>query len=669
MTPDGGTRIGRVDGQTHTGSGDQYTNNYWFVDSAGRLRRRGRPYGVTLDDRRWLLGRFVAPGGYGAASDQLGEPGSVVLLDGAPGSGRRTAAMMLLHEVTGEDGRFEVLTAGDTDQEALEDDLDAEPGDGFLFDLSACDEQGYGAALRGLARYREVVSRVGARLVAVLPNRLEHLLLPELLPLVCPINRPEGRRVFQRHLRAQKIAVPPAELEIPALIARFDTDPLHQLATLARQIKEASRSGQAGDGFAQWLARAAKVSAKQVADAVAKLESPERVLLLAAAMLSGAPADAVFEAANRLTRQLKQEEPVGVGLARDGLIKRLDQSGVTVDRAGLVRFDTLGYDEVVRSHFWVNYPDLRGDFHTWVRECVDSPSSRAAVSVDLGPAERRKVVERLAEQCLATRRPEDIWQLVDTWTRPPHDGLLVPEAAQVLERGLTDESFAGQFREQMRGRAKGKEALPVPLARVFTGLCVNVLARTHPDQAVVRLHHLARRPGGVEVDEARRALRELAGSERRLRRLLLRRVLRGLGRSTPAREDLELFEWLADPDWLLGEPLVLATAVPGWRTVMRDPAYPWTQLAHRWLDAATRRPADADQLLGVLVAAATGEGAVLDRLYLLACGWGGPTGHTPRAAVAARLRQRIDRVQGLRPFGGAGAVPNQSAHRQNKEAE
>ena len=111
-----------------------------------------------------LADRFVPPLGYRIAADQLEKPGSVVLLKAPPGSGRRAAAIMLLHGL-GEDGdgeeegvRFEELPATDKDEVPLA------PGEGdrFLLDLSGiADEEAYAEAQRRLVVRRSRVQKRG----------------------------------------------------------------------------------------------------------------------------------------------------------------------------------------------------------------------------------------------------------------------------------------------------------------------------------------------------------------------------------------------------------------------------------------------------------------------------------------------------------------------------
>ncbi|MEU5232267.1 hypothetical protein AB0G82_23740 [Streptomyces anulatus] len=110
-------------GPVNNGEGHQYV--FYGVGADWMIRKGVESLRITREDRSRLADRFVPPMGYRAAADRLEKPGSVVLLEGPPGSGRRAAAIMLLHGF-GEDRaadheeiRFEELPSTGEDESHL----------------------------------------------------------------------------------------------------------------------------------------------------------------------------------------------------------------------------------------------------------------------------------------------------------------------------------------------------------------------------------------------------------------------------------------------------------------------------------------------------------------------------------------------------------------------
>ncbi|MER6716091.1 hypothetical protein [Streptomyces sp. NPDC000877] len=86
-----------------------------------------------------------------------------MLIDGLPGTGRRTAALMLLHELPQPSGTLHELP--DTSDDRAAEPLDARDigaGDLLLLDLSEVEESHYLAVQNALPAFREVVIRNSA---------------------------------------------------------------------------------------------------------------------------------------------------------------------------------------------------------------------------------------------------------------------------------------------------------------------------------------------------------------------------------------------------------------------------------------------------------------------------------------------------------------------------
>ncbi|WP_175411644.1 hypothetical protein [Streptomyces sp. TRM64462] len=627
-------------GPVNNGEGHQYV--FYGVGADWMIRKGVESLRIAREDRVRLADRFVPPVGYRVAADRLEKPGSVVLLEAPPGSGRRAAAIMLLHGF-GEDGgadeegvRFEELPATDKD----ENPLAPREGDRFLLDLSGiADEETYAKAQRRLAVRRSQVQEAGAHMVVVLPSGMEHAHAPDLEPHMVTLGRPRGVAVVTRYLRMDRMAFRPADLGSADLQRLCDRSPMRELARLAGLVRAARDSGRFGADFAAWLDQAMHAvtdRAGEVGRQVAAVRTaPERALLLATAVFEEARADTVYEAWHGLMRTVRHEEEATTELARTDFGERLAALGIERDPDGRLRFGRLAYADAVRTYFWANFPGVRDDLRDWI--------GRAAGLRGLTTDDRVNVVVRFGERSLAVGRPDHLFELVVRWADRATGASCDPRAVAALELGLSHERFGGWFRKRMYECARSGP-LSDGLARVLTTACLQSLGTTHPDQAIVRLHYLAVRKGEA-AREAREALLDLAGRERRLYRLLIDRV-RDRARREPhgvephLRLLAELLKSERAPDPPPWPDLIL-----GWETVFSQPPTElWNPLVSSWLNAVAGDSPREMALRGI-VGATHGRTAALHRLYTIACDWAGPARHPPRAAVAALFWQHIDHMQ------------------------
>ncbi|MFD0317073.1 hypothetical protein [Streptomyces flavalbus] len=640
MTEQGRVTVNDPRGAVNNGSGPQTI--YYGVGPDWMIRKGVESLRIVREDRLRLADRFVPPLGYRIAADLLEKPGSVVLLEAPPGSGRRAAAIRLLHGL-GEDGsaneeraRFEELSSTDRDEVALA------PGEGdrFLLDLSGItDEESYAKAQHHLAVHRSQVQEAGAHMVVVLPSGMEHAHAPDLEPHTVTLGRPRGIAVVTRYLRMDRLAFRPADLGSADLQPLFERSPMRDLVRLAGLIRSARDSGRFGTEFTGWLNQATHAVTDRAGDVgrqVATVRTaPERALLLATAVFEEARADTVYEAWHSLMRTVRHEEEATTELARTDFRERLVALGIERDPDGRLHFERLAYADAVRAYFWANFPGLRGHLRDWIG---DAAGLRGLTTDD-----RVNVVIRFGERSLAVGRPDHLFGLVELWAREAGGASCDPRAVAALELGLSHERFGGWFRKRMYECATSGTSSD-GLARALTAACVQSLGATHPDQALVRLHHLAVRKGEA-ARSARNALLDLAGRDRRLYRLLIDR-LRGRTRRGPSG---------AEPHLSLLTELLRSARAPepppwpdlflGWEAVFSQrPTELWNPLVRSWLDAAAS-DSTREMALGVMVGAARGRPAALHRLYAIACDWAGPTRRPSQAAVAALFWQHIDHAQ------------------------
>jgi hypothetical protein len=636
-------------GPVNNGPGHQYV--YYGVGADWMIRKGVESLRIAREARVRLADRFVPPMGYRVAAEQLEKLGSVVMLEAPPGSGRRAAAIMLLHGLresgdSDEEGRFEELPATDKDE------IPFVPGEGdrFLLDLSGiADEETYAQEQRRLAARLSQVQEAGAHMVVVLPSGMAHAYSPDLEQHTVTLGRPRGVAVVTRYLRMDGMAFRPADLGSADLQRLCDRSPIRELARLAGLVRTARDSGRFGLDFAEWLDQATHAvtdRAGEVGQQMATvLDASDRALLLAMAVFEETGADTVYEAWHGLMATVKHEEEVTTELARTDFGKRLAVLGVERDPAGRLRFERLAYADAVRTYFWTNFPGVRDDLRDWI--------GQAAGLRGLTTDDRVNVVVRFGERSLAVGRPDHLFDLAVHWADRATGTICDPRAVTALELGLGNETFGAWFRKRMYKCARSGP-LSNGLARVLTTACLQSLSPTHPDQALVRLHYLAVRKGEA-AREAREALLDLAGRDRRLYRLLIDR-LRDRTRRKPqqAEPQLQLLTELLKSDRAPAPP-PWPDLFLGWETIFSQPPTElWNPLVSSWLNAVAV-DSTQEMALDVMVRAARGRAAALHRLYAIACGWAGPARHPIQAPVAVRFWQHIDNAQYARTERGGGA--------------
>lgn len=646
-----GIYLQHMQGSVNLGPGNQYIFASPQTATRGSSRRA-----ISRHHVLWLRQRFVEPPGMAPARETL-RATSTVLLSGRPGSGRRTAAMMLLSELPSESGQFHELTADDGD-----DPLDSQPvrdGDRLLLDLSLFDEQRYGKAQGELAGLLPHLRDHGAHLVVVLPDQPWPLLREELSRHTKEMGRPPHKALLLRYLRLESIYPDQSEMTPTRLTEVMDAAPaVRTLDAFVRLVTHARSRGGRTDGFTEWRGEALTAllgRSSDVARDIAAHDGGRRALCLSAAMLHGGSPDEVFKVNTALLAELQQPEDERPRLDRADLTQRFADIKAAANHDS-VQFTSLAYDTAVRAHFWSYYPDVRPQLRDWVGK---------SVKLDLTPAARSVLVAHFAEQCLRTDRYLDLITLVGRWTRAGEPEELRWIACGALEHGLRHERYGGKFRRAIYLWSLDTR-LPEALVHVLIEVCSKVMALRHPDQALVRLHHLARRARGLTGRTAREALLGLVQDDDRLWLRLLDRVTYSLEHHAFDR-DSELFLLLADPGPLTGTPShsspvlespeVRAQLTACWGAVLGNRPKPaWEPYAARWLTAASDSARHREQLLDILLDACDRDVTALSRLHVVTRDWaaGSRTGHhpdreDPSARVARLFSAKVRVALGLGP--------------------
>ncbi|GII76696.1 hypothetical protein Sru01_16780 [Sphaerisporangium rufum] len=610
--------------QMNMGPGDQHVNNYYFETLADRGGQSFRSF--AADHLLWLRRNFVPPPGFGKAREILASQ-RTVLLGGEPGSGRVAAAQMLLHELrTGED-TFRELPLNDDESRPLLA-LDGIADDSLLLlDLSEVEEKVWVRAHEELHSVRAEVYRHLARLVIVLPCERTARLVPALVPYRVVIGRPQESAVLRRYLRLNGLAHELIKQPAPAVVTAFlgRRPPMEDIARFASLIvgARAAKAGGTGD-YAAWCQEAYTALGgreTEVVDSLRKLQDGSlRALLLATAMLHGAHADAVHNAAVSLLATLRHPEEDLPVLQHTGLIERLREIGAEPDGKGCVRFKVLEFDRAVRTYSWTQLPELRAGLSEWVGTTV--------MSTELTDADRDELVKRFTELCLQDRYRQMLVPLVLTWTENEAKRAGTRAAVQLLTKGLQDQRQGWFFRRQIYEWSL-RTNLSAALTQVVISLCTEVMAVHHPHEAVVRLHHMARREGQGTTC-AHDALTRLVRTDRRLLRLMFDRLDYQFSGNNTYEADPDLFLELADPDLLTAtegrsRSLITHEAVRkqmtnGWDMVFgRRSEGVWSPAARRWLLAAGRGGPYQGALLDVLINGGVCRPKVMGRLYVMAC--------------------------------------------------
>lgn len=611
----------------HTGEGDLNVFRLSLADSAARSPRKDPD-----DYLRWLGQRYVHPDGFGNARALLRSDSRTVFLDGPRGSGRAAAARMLLWELRADTAsRYELQLEGGEDQPLLNLEQIGDR-DGLWLNLSDTGEQQWTQAHAALSSLRDRVLEHSGWLVVVLPEDTD--LDPPLDPFRARIGRPAAEEVFLRHLRLAGLPQPDDPAEV-AFLARPRSP--GEIADYVRRIERARDESPGTGGLADWLSAADDVSSGRDLEEVAKHldtlgQGSQRALLLATAMLNGAHADGVSGAADTLLSQLGDPDQTPL-LQLPALDKRFDDIRAERDPSGRVTFARPGYDAAVRQYAWIQWPRLREPMRDWLAEIVDSD--------DLTRDNRDQLLTRYLDQCLKIGSASLWAPLVVEWTKHPARHR-AEAAALVLLYGLRDEENGRAFRRQIYWWSRDAQ-ISRQLAEVIIAACRDEMARSHPEEALVRLHHLARRE---RQTTARQALADLVNGDRWLLRLMLSR-LTGNRSARIRRADAELFLEFTRPEMLpgmlIGEATVRGHLVTGWRLAFEElTPVMWEERAAEWLHHAGTDTTYQEEFLDVLVEGGRSRTDALARLFVI-------TMRDTRIPTATRelLVRKIDAVQGL----------------------
>ncbi|WP_128427743.1 hypothetical protein [Streptomyces cyaneus] len=617
-------------------NGDSYTVHNYFGDPPLLKTPKVTPRRVAEDQLINLQRQFARPPGINDAYDVLvGE--HTVIVHGEPGSGRSSAAQVLLCELPRDGGTYHELTPEKPETPSgrwLSPDL-VGGRDRMLLDLSSADDRTWQAVHSELSGFRHEVLRKGAFLAIVLPHQSREQLSPQFSQFSRKIGRPNTWEAVNRHLWLAEVEGNVRDLAPSALHTYLDTaPPMRDLARLAERIAAARGHGD----FAAWCEAALAAQTDRTSDVAEALrrvrKGRERALFLTAAMLEGARAEVVHRATNLLVQEAGSAHDDRPLLEHKSLSVRLETVGAELGSDSRVRFTQPHFAETARDYFWANLPDVREPLSTWLKQAVRLR--------DLDETDLANLVVRFTDLCLSTGESERLTALVEQWTQDSaHRTTEVLAAAHVLQRGVEHEQWDAEFRSKIYTWSTGRP--PKHLREVLVEVCTKVMSIHHPEPALVRLHHLARNephPGVV----ARRALLDYVSQDVRLQRRLLARLATAQSERYH-RADADLFLDLAGfPDNFL-----LAAPTREWLTTCWRMAFElltpqrWTRCTANWLATADQVDGEAlvEAALNILVDASDARYPVLSRIYADAR-------RNVSPGLASRLLQSINTAQRAR---------------------
>ncbi|MQY09485.1 hypothetical protein [Actinomadura macrotermitis] len=528
-----------------------------------------------------------------AARAALRDHGAVALL-GEAGAGRTTAAITLLAEL--EVTPRPVLL----DEDAGPTDI--ERGHGYILDLQASWERS--SPRTGLWVHNLVARAKETGCPLIVRSRepdwralgLDSHVVPAL-----PAEAAPGLDVLRSHLKeltGQETADDWAH-RVPVRQRMAQARP-PDAVRLAKIIDNVLRLGTSGpDPTADALAAYANWSddlAARFRDTNGTsdpVNGQRRALLIAIAVLDGAPASTIFGAAADLTKRVELQPPPGGALVGPG-IRELATEAHAELQEGCIRFTRPSYAESVLDYVWSERSHLLPVLRKWMEDLpspADEATARATDSLT-GLALRHGDAGLVASAAYA-------WAQKDQKTRP--------HAVTALTAAALSERTGREIRQRMYDWSRSASA-PEAVHLTVAEVCAGPLAQTFPQIALTRLRHLAVRSNERVKEASIQSLLSLA-QDRRLRRPVLREITDWAEgeeprRSTGLRAFLRLARLRAEERvLLLPERPGAETALLGrlWRTVLRERELQDVtgRVAAGWLEAAFLGRAPAGQVVDV----------------------------------------------------------------------
>ena len=397
----------------------------------------------------------------------------------------------------------------------------------------------------------------------------------------------------------------------------------------------------------------------------------ERNFLLAAAILPDAPAGEVYAAARTLTRRFGEESP-GIGQEGPGVIQLADLvEAELVGESDILVFPRPGWEDAVMQYFWVDRPESRQAFLTWIAQAPLEMSREVLTFAAGNPSTNRtQRAQRMASFALRwasrQRRPEYLNEIVSAWHGNKD---LWPAAIEALTKACFDNSIGKDTHSLLLNWSQQRNPA---LRTAVADVCRDDFGRAYPGKALVRLAHVGESENQGVIEASRNAIQTLWEDDS-LRSTILTEVLKWCESNNDARRAAgrRAFLTLADtpyaeePDWpdlLTSHEKIsdeeyqtrLTQTAKGWYYVLdcSDWASEARPASARWFNSCLRFPESRKGLIGVFheaVSKPARDGSVLHhRLLDLLYEWNPGEGMED-----LRDQVRHDFVDALLPHGSA----------------
>jgi hypothetical protein len=467
------------------------------------LRSEAAPRG-DLDP---LRGSYARPPQYIQASEIL-RTRHVVVLVGSRGTGRRSGGLRLLLDYP-EVSIHDLATDGDRPSVSR---LPSEPRQGYLLDLTdeeAAIPEAFGSRV---ADHGEGLAQSGSYLVITVTDDLWQSCRASTYPISTQFGLPSAREVVEKRL--MYLSASPerlAALNEPAIAA------LVSEAARPVELVELARSLYENDGL----------NLEDIADeyhrwkdylngwfASGEVSVSNRALLISAAVLEGAPAGVIMDAADKLLKEARAPVSQDGPLAGDDLSLRIKKIDAVLRNDGGVSINKKHrrLDHAVMDHIWVERPQLREPLLAWMADIA------GANGVASKHAER--VAMALAE--LAVSQSTDIFlDVIDKWLQSDENRYRI--AVSVLERTALSPTVGASVRARLRRWVENQRTNERTL-RAVAEVCGGQLGEQRPKVALHRLKLIIGRGSEDAEQSAAMGLRRLA-SVASVRRVVLATVL------------------------------------------------------------------------------------------------------------------------------------------------
>lgn len=618
--------------------------------------RRDRLTTFPIDTKEMLdaSSQAVLPPGYGDALAILARRRVVVLAD-EPGTGRRTAALALLHSLQDVSVRPCEIEADGEPPEVTRLPLDHRCA--FLLDLNDPEAdtpaEPFGRAL--LSEYAGRLETAQSYLVITATPQIWAACAGSAADVTVSPGRPDPRQVCERHLRAAGLAERISWLDEPSIedLIKPASRPC-DMTRLAAEIASVPNTGagrrEVVSKHTRWRHRVHELFAKNPAPA-------DRAFVVAAAALDNSPAHLILDAADMLLEKLGGSVPAASALAGEPLSERLEKINADLDNDMVsVCGQHHGLDHAILLHVWDQFPRCRAALLEWL-----------ASPLPTGAGHQRSLYRKLADALLrlaVEREPAPVLEALRQWWIRPE---LRELAVSVISAAAMHRRIGERVRHHVYGWANrtGDRGL----ACIVADLCGGEFGRQRPEIALIRLRYLAAVADRAVAHAVVRALASLTAqpgvtgaaaeeitcwitSGEAVRQRTGRAAFLKLAASYDATGGLALL----GPDGPL-----LELAVTGWRAVLDERPGPSvdqrvTALAG-WFSAALPDSPRRDKVLKILAAAAGNDPARKQELVNLCKLWTEQAETPEDTELRLAVRQELRQWHLRGPARRAGAFP------------